>query len=245
MNMSQAMPIENSCGSCGASLHEGARFCRQCGQAAPLRDVHSVTEQTTKLLDQETRPQQWRPLEHQQTAALYRGPATSPTPQMVGTHTLKQPSARNPTYLIVACIVGIFVLAATLGVAMKLLRHGMSPRTPAITVPGAPPAPPAPPGIGAPPTAPPAVAASEFVYPGSKVNLQVNDSGGIKLQLQTADSIDKVVDWYTAKLKPTKIVSPGVVIGSGGLAVLEGANGKAVITGTDEGTSVIFKGQAQ
>ena len=56
---------------------------------------------------------------------------------------------------------------------------------------------------------------------------------------------DKVVDWYTAKLKPTKIVSPGVVIGSGGLAVLEGANGKAVITGTDEGTSVIFKGQAQ
>jgi len=108
-------------------------------------------------------------------------------------------------------------------------------RPPVTPVQVAPPAPPSVPDVSAPPAG---VAGNEFIYPGAKVNLQSKSVDGVTLQLQTTDGIDKVVAWYTAKLKPTKTVNiPGGVV-----SIMEGENGKAVITGSDEGTSIIFKG---
>jgi len=113
-------------------------------------------------------------------------------------------------------------------------------RPPVTSGPVVPPVPPAVPGIAAPPAG---VVGNEFIYPGSKVNLQANTADGVTLQLQTTDSIDKVVTWYTTKLKPTKTVNPGFEPGGARISIMEGENGKAVITGNDEGTSIIFKGE--
>jgi len=113
-------------------------------------------------------------------------------------------------------------------------------RPPVTSGPVVPPVPPAVPGIAAPPAG---VVGNEFIYPGAKVNLQANTADGVTLQLQTTDSIDKVVTWYTTKLKPTKTVNPGFEPGGARISIMEGENGKAVITGNDEGTSIIFKGE--
>lgn len=55
------------------------------------------------------------------------------------------------------------------------------------------------------------------------------------VQLQTEDSLDKVADWYTEKLKPTEIVrQPGnVILKAGELAV--------IITGNGGGSNIMLK----
>jgi hypothetical protein len=135
----------------------------------------------------------------------------------------------------------VFLFVLGIAVAVKVLRHSAVMRPHITSGPVAPPVPPSDPGVLAPPAAalPAGVVGNEFIYPGAKVNLQSKSENGVTLQLQTTDSIDKVVAWYTAKLKPTKTVNiPGGVV-----SIMEGKNGKAVITGNDEGTSIIFKGE--
>ncbi len=52
----------------------------------------------------------------------------------------------------------------------------------------------------------------------------------------TRDSIDKVVDWYVEKLNPRKHIKL-----PGGNAVLQAGDINVVITGSEEGTSIILK----
>jgi hypothetical protein len=233
--MSQAIPVENSCGYCGASLHEGARFCRQCGNPIPTKEVGSVTESTTRLLGQSTGPQHPPSTEFQQGSPVYRPAATVPTPPTTITQGLQRRPPRYRTPLIIFCLTVVFLFVLGLAVAVRVLRHSPLMRHPVTPVQVAPPAPPSVPDVTGPPAG---VAGNKFIYPGAKVNLQSKSDNGVTLQLQTTDSVDKVVAWYTAKLKPTKTVNlPGGVV-----SIMEGENGKAVITGSDEGTSIIFKG---
>ena len=239
--MSQATPVENGCGYCGASFHEGARFCRQCGNPIPLKEVGSVTEPTTRLLDQSPRPQATGFSEYQQGGPVYRAAETSPAPPSTVTQGLQRSRRyRAPLIIFIVCSIAVFLFVAGIAVAVKVLWHSPVMRPPVTSGPVVPPVPPAVPGIAAPPAG---VVGNEFIYPGSKVNLQANTADGVTLQLQTTDSIDKVVTWYTTKLKPTKTVNPGFEPGGARISIMEGENGKAVITGNDEGTSIIFKGE--
>jgi hypothetical protein len=43
-----------------------------------------------------------------------------------------------------------------------------------------------------------------LIYPGSRTIVDMSDSGGAVLQLETPDALDKVGAWYEANLKPTK-----------------------------------------
>lgn len=43
-----------------------------------------------------------------------------------------------------------------------------------------------------------------WIYPGSRTVVDLGDSGGAVLQLETSDSLDKVQAWYESNLKPTK-----------------------------------------
>ena len=45
-----------------------------------------------------------------------------------------------------------------------------------------------------------------LVYPGSRTVVNVGDSGGAVLQLETPDAFDKVNDWYVANFKPAKTI---------------------------------------
>jgi len=43
-----------------------------------------------------------------------------------------------------------------------------------------------------------------LIYPGSRTVVDIGDSGGAVLQLETTDALDKVQAWYESNLKPTK-----------------------------------------
>jgi hypothetical protein len=43
-----------------------------------------------------------------------------------------------------------------------------------------------------------------LIYPGSRSVVDIGDSGGAVLQLETTDALDKVQAWYESNLKPTK-----------------------------------------
>jgi len=53
-----------------------------------------------------------------------------------------------------------------------------------------------------------------LAYPGARTVVDFGDRGGSVLQLETADPLEKVRDWYDLNLKPTKTlrVSPSSVI---------------------------------
>ena len=43
-----------------------------------------------------------------------------------------------------------------------------------------------------------------LIYPGSRTIVDMSESGGAVLQMETADALDQVSAWYEANLKPTK-----------------------------------------
>ena len=43
-----------------------------------------------------------------------------------------------------------------------------------------------------------------LIYPGSRTIVDIGDSGGAVLQLETSDALDKVQAWYESNFKPTK-----------------------------------------
>lgn len=45
-----------------------------------------------------------------------------------------------------------------------------------------------------------------LIYPGAKTIVDMNSSGGRAMQLETEDSLDRVVAWYDTTIKPTKTI---------------------------------------
>jgi len=66
--------------------------------------------------------------------------------------------------------------------------------------------------------------------------MDITGHGKGVIQLTTNDPIDKVVDWYKAKLKPAATVN----VPFGGMTVLEGKDVKVIITGGSGGTSIML-----
>ena len=78
-----------------------------------------------------------------------------------------------------------------------------------------------------------------LLYPGARTTMEItNPAEGNMLQLQTSDSFDKVVNWYTEKLKPKSFVRQqneqgrSVVLANEGMAV--------IITATGTGTTIML-----
>jgi len=155
-------------------------------------------------------------------------------------------------FIVLAAVAGVLLIAV---ISLMLVLFGSNPfhRTPppAGSVPSSEiPEPPAPPGAPGhpghpeipPPPAPPGATSGEtvsldsFIYPGAVKHMDITDHGKGVLQLTTNDPIDKVVDWYKAKLKP----AGSVQIPFGGMTVLEGKEVKAIITGGSGGTSIML-----
>jgi hypothetical protein len=58
---------------------------------------------------------------------------------------------------------------------------------------------------------------------------------GMVLQLHTTDPFDRVVDWYTEKLKPTNVVKT-----KGPSVILEGDGMTAIINQAGDGTNIML-----
>jgi hypothetical protein len=232
------MSSDRTCGHCGTLLAPEARFCRHCGRAASQLGPDIVTESTTRLLETPAQPPFSTFGVEERAGEVYRPPEYVPPAVSFDTRGLERPGAGRPFLLAAVCIA---LLVALVAVAAVLRRHSRAvTHPPAVTAPGiAPPAVPAPPGVPAPP-APPATgaASSSLAYPGAKVVMQITNAGGTGiLQLETQDSVDQVATWYEARLKPDKVVRER----GGKNVVLDSADAKVIISGTDNVTNIFVK----
>jgi hypothetical protein len=235
------MQSTSICTNCGSEIPAGARFCRSCGHRSSQFNSGSVTEGTTRLLE----TQEPRPDPFQQNVTDYPGglaPATSrisvealPTSRSLETN----PKPTN-WLLISSMTVAVLALIAVLILTLRD-RSATSvtppvvirPDIPTIQIPQPPviPQPPrglTPGGSGA--------ISREYIYPGAETTMEITgaDDGNV-LQLETKDSFDKVVDWYTAKLKPTSTMRR-----EGPSVILAGGEVTAIINNLGTGTSIML-----
>lgn len=226
------------CKVCGAEISGEARFCRSCGQRTGQFAGGSVTEGTTRLLETPERPAPFNQNVYEHPGHLAQAtsriqPEANPT-----SRSLEQ--TRKPARLLLISLIVIITLAFTLlgGLFVALRdRSVTSVSPPVVTKPVVPPVNPPPP----PPPPPGSIAqgtgiSRAFIYPGAKTTMEVLDeSEGNVLQLETSDSIEKVVNWYTEKLKPTKTVKmPGSNV------ILATDEIKAIITAKGDGTNILL-----
>jgi hypothetical protein len=225
-----------NCARCGAEMSAGARFCRQCGQPVPAPSASSVLEAETRTFAPPREPA--TPTQHINsplTGPAYMEPGQMPFAPAPVTKSLEPSgSLGGATKVLLAGLVLILLIAAISLAAMKILSSRNSrPETPGVTVPEIPPPPPPPP----PASGGPASTGNSLVYPGAETVLDVTKADGHVLQLRTHDPVEKVVNWYTEKIRPTETVK---VPGSN-MTVLRGETIKAVITATGTETSIIIK----
>ncbi|HVG34654.1 MAG TPA: zinc ribbon domain-containing protein [Pyrinomonadaceae bacterium] len=240
------------CTNCGAEISPGTKFCRRCGQ--PSLDTASVSEATTRVFEA-TAERKASPTEAwnaQPTGPAYLSPSgnsgrgASPLPpQDATTKSLGTTGGQGQkkTWLVVSVIAVLLVMlfvAMAVGV-MVSVRKAATTQTPPVVVrpetglPPAPPVPPVPPGVE-PPAAGATVPTSELMYPGAGTVMDMKSNRDNFLELRTNDPISKVVDWYTAKLKPSEVLRSG-----GTEAILRTGRTSVIISTRGSATDILIK----
>ena len=221
-----------SCPSCRAQVEDTSRFCRSCGRP------FDPSELTTRQLEPGVQYQSpTHAVNQSPTTPAYLSPV--PLPAVPATNDLTPSSPNRTAIIVLAATVGLllFLLVAVLFVKFN---SGGAAGVPTMTsIPGvpsppnAPPAPPAPPGT---PTLGEPVVDESLKYPGAEEVMAIKKAQGkAVLQLQTKDSAAKVSAWYTSKLKPTEHVKLPF-----GNAILRAGDIAVVITGNEDGTSILI-----
>jgi hypothetical protein len=225
-----------TCTTCGAETLPEARFCRSCGQPVLQADSNSVIEGTTRLLETPERqaPFNQNVYEHQgglAQATNHIPPQANPT-----SRSLELPRKSTNWTLISAVSVAVLALLALLIVTLRnRTTTPTAPPQPVVTRPQVPSIPPPPPP--APPSGLPQSGTinSKYLYPGAKTIMEIQGDGeGNVLQLQTSDSFDKVVEWYTHKLNPKSTIKQEANV------ILNGDELTAIINRTDDGTNIML-----
>lgn len=75
---------------------------------------------------------------------------------------------------------------------------------------------------------------SALIYPGADVTMEMTRKDGSVRTLRTTDSVDKVIAWYTEKLKPETIQK------TKDATVLSGTKTTAVISSEEGETNVVL-----
>jgi len=213
-----------------------ARFCRKCGHPS------GTFEAQTQRFDSPPQSVQTSPTNFAPTGAAYMPPGPMAAPAAI-TQGIKPGSSAKPLFILLAVVMAVLLMVGGPLLLYQIVYKG-SARTEQPSA-GAPPAPrgvPAPPGAPAPP-APPESSSGEtdgplqaYIYPGAVKTMDFSGHGKGVIQLTTNDPVDKVRDWYRAKLKPVKTAT----IPFGAATVMEGKDVKAIITGSEDGTVVVL-----
>jgi len=202
-----------------------ARFCRKCGQPSTRFKEESVTEGTTRILEAPEHNKVFSQESNEQHGSLAQ-PTTRMPPQANETsrNLMAEPKRQNWVLIGSLLFAGFALIATILFFALR----GSSTPNPSVVIKRQIPQPVQPPH---PPSVPQGIdqgssaISPDLFYPGAEVTMKVTDPNeGDVLQLRTSDSIDKVVNWYTEKLKPTRVVK-----GGGGNVVLNSDQMTAVI----------------
>jgi hypothetical protein len=227
-----------------------ARFCRKCGHPsgvfeAPTQRIEAAADAQTHRIETASADAQTSPTYFAPTGPAYVPPGPMAAPVAV-TQGIKA-SSKKPLIIVLAgaacmmiCLIVVIVVLVGLIPLHKTPAPSAAP--PSVSGPAAPPLSPGPPGAPVPP-APPGTGSAEtdgslqaYIYPGSVKNMDLTDHGKGMIQLTTNDPVDKVRDWYRAKLKPVKTAT----VPFGAATVMEGKDVKAIITGSEDGTVVVL-----
>lgn len=216
----------------------GAKFCRRCGAPSTAFGRSSVTEAETRVFqatDDHSTQTQYH--DSRQTGPSYLAPNESSFPNPTTTTALEPARVKRHGILWASAILVVLLFLFGAALALKWSRtHSVPAPTTKIEVP--PETGVAPPVAPQPPQPPPVEKGngSGLIYPGAEVTMEMTRGAeGSVRTLRTKDSVDKVIAWYTEKLKPERIVK------TEGSAVLSGSNATAVITSDDGETSVVLK----
>lgn len=215
-----------SCPSCGAGIDDTSRFCRSCGR--PFDPSELTTRQLEPGVQYQSPTQAVNP---SPTTPAYVSPIQMPAAP--ATNDLAPASKNRTVIVLLAATVGLLLFLLFAVFLVKFNNQG-TPTTPAGR--GAP----ASPGIPPPPSGPTLsgepITIESLKYPGAKELMNVKSAQGKgMLQLQTKDSTGKVVEWYTAKIKPTDNVTLPF-----GNALLHSGDIAVVISGNEDGTSILI-----
>jgi ribosomal protein L40E len=228
------------CTSCGTEIASEARFCRRCGQASAQFKTESVTEGTTRLLETPEPNKPFGQEFYEQHGNLAQ--QTIPLPPQANQTARSLTAETNPrNWLLFSTI--LFACVALIAIVLLFTMRnrsapasfppvGTKPNIPPVHPPPQPPLPPQTGGQGN------STISHDLVYPGAETIMETSsEDGGSALQLRTTDSIDKVADWYMAKLKPTNIVKENK---GGARVILVTDQMQAVITAQGSETLIIL-----
>jgi hypothetical protein len=225
-----------TCSQCGAEFDGPARFCRRCGNTLGAGEPSiSPSEATTKSFDYpaaQNPPEGSRtaPANQWPTAPAYLAPdqvGVAPQyPAFPGANTQGFARKHSKAPFVILGILGCVLVAVIAAFALIISQVGRHPSRSGYTAgpnsggPGAPDGPgqtiPGHPGIPIPPNPPGPPGPSNgitgplasLIYPGSQTVMNVEgDNGGSVVQLTSSDPTDKVVEWYVAKISPSKRVT--------------------------------------
>jgi hypothetical protein len=132
----------------------------------------------------------------------------------------------------------VLFLAVIFAFAVGMILRGRMAPTPTQTPPvvtepgtGLPPPPP-----GAPPAPGTSTPVNELMYPGAQIVMDMKNGRDNFLELNTSDPVNKVVDWYIARLRATEILrTPGAG------AVLRAGSTQVIISPKGNGSDILIK----
>lgn len=199
-----------------------------------------MTEGTTRRLDTAEPRQTFGQEFYEQHGSLAQ-PTTRISPQVNQTARNLTTATKQPNWLWLATI--LFASVALISIILLFTMRNRSSAPASFTPVGAqpqvppikPPPQPSPPQAGLQGNS---TISHDLVYPGAEITMEHSgEDGDTALQLRTADSVDKVADWYKDKLKPTNIVKENT---GGAKVVLVADQMQVVIMAQGSGTLVIL-----
>lgn len=166
------------CSACGAELIPDANFCRRCGLTVMSGSSADSSEGTTLTLNgriENVNTQRFDPRPTSPDRGLLSSPIHNSTAVVgMGGNTLPR-GRRIPAAAIVAGTVLVIIIGIVSLVAVVRMRS--QSRT---------------------------TDSAALIYPGAQTVVDMTSDEGRAIQLQTGDSLDRVLAWYDASLKPTK-----------------------------------------
>jgi hypothetical protein len=201
----------NRCSACSAQLFPEAKFCRQCGATVTAGNAVNPSEEPTQALNERLEDVITRRLDPRPTSPG-RASQRTPSGKSIDATSLPAPSSspprrKFPTALLLGSAVLIIVIAIVSSAIFMRMRSRSS-----------------------------ATGNAELIYPGAETVVDMTSDEGRSIHLQTGDSLERVLAWYDANLKPTKrmrLTSTSVVLRS--------QNVTATIASEDNKTNILIK----
>jgi hypothetical protein len=202
------------CSACGAELLPQANFCRQCGVTVTSGSAVNSSEETTLALNEQVENVTTQRLDPRPTSpdrVSLNQPMGNPMRNSKAAAGMRANPLTTRRRIPAAAIVGGIILVVIIGIVSSVAIVRM--RSHSKTTDNA-----------------------ALIYPGAQTVVDMTSGDGRAIQLQTGDSLDRVLAWYDASLKPTKkmrLTSTSFV--------LRNQNVTATIATEDNKTNILIK----